>query len=152
MQNGGEFNDRRKEWSGKWLWPRLRREKKKIVERGLSRFRNQQKLGIEGEMDLCQEESERRKRIRSQSNLLIILRWTGIRSEVGIFRREGMVIFLAEVTSESTVSMPRMPTSFETTINSTVLWDKKRRWMKYLIELIIEEVDALKELDYRDTR
>ena len=74
---------------------------------------------MEGEMDLCQEaKCEGREVQESVQAVLRILRCFGIRSEDGNFKRDGIIIFLVELASESTVSLPR---------NSTVLWDKERR-------------------------
>ena len=66
---------------------------------------------MEGEMDLCQEaKSEGREVQESVQAVLRILWCFGIRSEDGIFKRDGIIIFLVELARESTVSLPRIPT------------------------------------------
>jgi len=66
---------------------------------------------MEGEMDLSQEAKWKgREDQELDQAFLRVLQCMGIKSEAGIFKREGMIIILIEVASESTFSLTRMPT------------------------------------------
>jgi len=57
-----------------------------------------------------------------------------------------------KVASESTISLPWLPTLLRTQRNTTDLWDKKKRGVRDLIERMSEEGDAFMILSCSNRR